>query len=78
MSTACSLRVVLAAGATCPAEPSGGRGSGSRGLILETKPSACHTRCSMNLGSCCIILVSVRPSFNSVPTLFLFQTKPSH
>ena len=70
-STACSLGAVLVAGATCSVELDEGRGGGSGGLILETKPSACHTRHSMNLGSCCISLVSVRPSFNSVPTIFL-------
>ena len=71
MATACSLEVVLVPRAAWSAEPDDGWGGRSGGLILETKPSACCSSHLMNWDPGTYILVSERPSFNSVTILFL-------
>ena len=41
------------------------------GLVEVISPSVCWTRCSMILGSLCIFLAKIKPSFNKVLMLFL-------
>ena len=51
-----------------PVDVEGGLGGGSGGVMMVISPSA---KCSMILGSFCIFLVKVKPSFNKVLMLYL-------
>ena len=49
----------------------GGFGGGSGGVVVVISPSVCWTRHSMILGSFCIFLAKVKPSFNKILMLLL-------
>ena len=70
-SIVCSSVFGLETGAGHLVDDEGGLGGGSGGVVEGISPSVCWTRHSVILGSFCIFLAKVKPSFNKVLMLFL-------